>query len=136
MVNKTYLKSPHNYDSQYLNNQFLFHITAPSQPPANFNITVENSTSIRVSWSEIQAIARNGIITQYEVMYEPLETFGGQIAKRSSIVNDSIFTLLLENIQEHVQYNITVRAYTEVGEGPFTSTITVRTPEAGMCELL
>ena len=87
-----------------------------------------------MNWSEVPAIDRNGIITQYEVVYEPLETFGGQIAVRTNITDDSTFGILLENLQEYVQYNITVRAYTQVGEGPFSPTITIRTSEAGKCK--
>ena len=86
-----------------------------------------------MNWSEVPAIDRNGIITQYEVRYEPLETFGGQLAERTNITNNSTFEILLENLQEYVQYNITVRAFTQVGEGPFSPTITFRTREAGKC---
>ena len=84
-----------------------------------------------MSWSEVPAIDRNGIITQYEVLYVPLETFGGQIVSRNCRVNGSIFELFLQDLQEYIQYNITVRSYTVAGDGPFSPTITVRTPEAG-----
>ena len=86
-------------------------------------------------WSEVPAIDRNGIITQYEVMYDPLETSGGQLTTRINITDNSTFEVLLENLQEYVQYNIIVRAYTQVGEGPFSPTITIRTREAGKCRL-
>ena len=111
----------------------LSSITAPSSPPSRVNATVESATSIQVNWSEVPAIDRNGIITQYEVRYEPLETFGGQLAERTNITNNSTFEILLENLQEYVQYNITVRAFTQVGEGPSSPTITFRTREAGKC---
>ena len=106
------------------------HYTDPSAPPADVGATAESSTSIRVSWEEVPAIDRNGIITQYEVMYEPLETFGGQISTQTmTIMNTSI---LLQNLQEYVEYSITVRAYTSVGEGPFSPPMIVRTIEDGM----
>ena len=88
-----------------------------------------------MNWSEVSAIDRNGIITQYEVMYEPLETFGGQLAARTNITDNSTFEILLENLQEYVQYDIRVRAYTQIGEGPFSPTITFRTREAGKCRM-
>ena len=113
----------------------LASFTAPSSPPSGVNATVESSTSIQVIWSEVPSIDRNGIITQYEVMYDPLETFGGQLTTRINITDDSTFEVLLENLQQYFQYNITVRAYTQVGEGPFSPTITIRTREAGKCRL-
>ena len=89
-----------------------------------------------MNWSEVPAIDRNGIITQYEVVYEPLETFGGQLVTRTNITDNSTFEILLENLQEYVQYNIRVRAYTQVGDGPFSSTITIRTSQAGKRRLV
>ena len=69
-------------------------------------------------------------------MYDPLETFGGQLAARTNMTDtNSTFEILIENLQEYVQYNITVRAYTQVGEGPFSPNITFRTREAGKCRL-
>ena len=94
------------------------------------------STSIQVNWEEVPVIDQNGIITQYEVMYEPLETFDGQIATQSISMNASIFEVLLKNLQEYVEYNIVVRAYTSVGEGPFSTALTVRTLEDGGFVLL
>ena len=108
-------------------------LTAPSSPPSNINVTTESSTSIRVSWSEVPSIHRNGMITQYGVMYEPLETFGYETVTSVNITDNSTLEILLHNLQEYVQYNITVRAFTSVGEGPFSSVITVRTLEDGEC---
>ena len=113
----------------------LSSIAAPSSPPSTVNATVESSTSIRVIWGEVPAIDRNGIITQYEVMYEPLETFGQLAARTNMTDTNSTFEILIENLQEYVQYSITVRAYTQVGEGPFSPNITFRTREAGKCRL-
>ena len=89
-----------------------------------------------MTWSGVPAIDRNGIITQYEVVYEPLETFGGQLVTRTNMTDNSTLEVLLENLQEYVQYNIRVRAYTETGEGPFSSAIIISTLEAGKCRLL
>ena len=85
-----------------------------------------------MSWSEVPAINRNGIITQYEVVYEPLETFGGTLAARITTTNATTFTVLLNDLQEFVDYKIRVRAHTSVAEGPFSTSITVQTHEDGM----
>ena len=82
-----------------------------------------------MSWREVPAIDRNGIITQYDVMYEPLETFGKQLTTNINIINASLFEFILEDLEEYVLHNITVRAYTVIGEGPYSSIITIRTLE-------
>ena len=94
-------------------------------------MTTESSTSIRVSWGEVPAIDRNGIITQYVVVYEPLETFGGQVATMTVHIDASTFELLLNNLEEYVVYNITVQAGTEVGLGVASTPISIQTDEDG-----
>ena len=100
-------------------------LTAPASPPQNVMAMVESSTTIRVSWEEVPAIDRNGEITVYEVQYEPLETFGGQIS--TSTVNTAMLSILLTDLQEYVEYNISVRAYTSAGPGPYSDPVTEMT---------
>ena len=91
-----------------------------------------SSTSIRVSWEEVPAIDQNGIITTYEVRYQPLMTFNRTLMTMSVLIEDpTTMSIALENLMEYVQYNISVRAGTRVGEGPFSPEITERTNEDG-----
>ena len=60
----------------------------------------------------------------YEVQYDPLETFKGQISTET--VNITACTLLT-GLEEYVEYNISVRAYTSVGPGPYSRRVTERT---------
>ena len=116
---------------------FMLHNTlsvpVPSAPPANVTATALSSTQILVSWDEVPFGERNGDITHYEVMYNPLDSFEGGIENGSvTTVNRSI---LLEELEEYVTYNISVRAQNSVGVGPFSVPILVTTPENGMCTL-
>ena len=86
--------------------------------PGNVVVDTLNSTAINISWEVIPLISRNGIITEYEVLYEPLETFEWRLL--SNQLNSSDIFLLLNNLQESVEYNISVRAYTSVGPGPYS----------------
>ena len=86
-------------------------------------------TSISAVWEEIPPIDRNGIITVYEVLYVPFETFDGAIS--ANIVNTTDLSYLLESLQEYVSYNISVRAYTRVGSGPYSLPVDNQTSEAG-----
>ena len=82
-----------------------------------------------VSWDEVPAVDRNGLITVYEVLYEPLETFEGFITSDS--INTTDMMLLLTDLQEFVAYSISVRAYTSEGPGPYSEEITEMTLENG-----
>ena len=73
---------------------------------------------------------QNGIIILYEVQYEPLMTFGGQLMTMA--MNTSNTSIVLGGLQEYVEYNISVRAYTIVGPGPFSPGVDNRTFEDGM----
>ena len=92
---------------------------------------VVSSTSIMVTWDLVSAIDQNGIITMYEVQYEPLETFGGQIQTQTVNVAAPMMSVTLTSLQEFVNYNISVRAFTSVGEGPYSPGVAEMTPEDG-----
>ena len=72
---------------------------------------------------------QNGIIILYEVQYEALMTFGGELMTMA--MNTSSTSIVLGGLQEYVEYNITVRAYTIVGPGPFSPGVDNRTFEDG-----
>ena len=108
--------------------------TAPANPPINIVTSSPSSTAINVRWEEVPSIDRNGIIVVYEVCYQSLETFSGTIMKK--VVNVSELFLELTDLEEFVEYNISVRAYTSQGPGPFSDNITQMTQEDGMFIML
>ena len=91
--------------------------------------TTISSTEILVNWDEVPAIDQNGVIILYDVQYEPLMTFDG--ALMTMTMNTSNTSIVPGELQEYVQYNITVRAYTSVGPGPFSPGVDNRTFEDG-----
>ena len=94
-------------------------------------VMVLSSTEIMVSWDVVPPIDQNGIITMYEVQYEPLETFGGQIQTQTTNVTALMMSATLTDLEAFVNYTISVRAYTSVGEGPYSEDITVTTQQNG-----
>ncbi len=83
-----------------------------------------------MNWNPVPQIDQNGIIILYEIRYDPLETFGGQIATGyENTTSGSELMITLEDLQEYVEYNVSVRAYTSVGAGPFSDGIVRRTEE-------
>ncbi len=113
------------------------YLSVPSSSPINVTIISVSLNSIGVMWEDVPEIEENGVIIAFEILYIPLETFNGKLV--SELVNTSASnrTITLSNLQEYVFYNISVRAYTSVGVGPFSSFITQRTSEdSKFCEVL
>ena len=84
---------------------------------------------ILVSWTDVPDTDQNGVITMYEVMYEPLMTFGGVL--NITTVNTTNLSITVSELEEYVEYNISVRAYTNDGAGPYSVGTVVRTLEDG-----
>ena len=89
---------------------------------------VISPTEIAMSWNEVIPIDQNGIIIMYEVDYQPAQLFNGPMTV--DVMNTTNTNILLTNLQESVQYNITVRAYTRIGPGPFSNHVLSFTQEA------
>ena len=82
-----------------------------------------------MTWEEVLAIDRNGIIVNYEVQLEPLQ-FTGEL--ETEAINTPSLSASISGLEEYVEYNISVRAYTSVGPGPYSDPVTERTSEDGM----
>ena len=83
--------------------------------------------NITVMWEEVLPIDQNGVITMYQVLYQPLETFGGPIGPLT--VNVTELTADLTDLEEYANYIISVRAFTSAGEGPYSDGAIVLTNE-------
>jgi hypothetical protein len=101
----------------------------PASPPGNITTIILSPISISVMWEEIPVFDQNGIIIAYEILYEPLDTFDGLIGIEA--VNTTNTLITISDLQEFTGYNISVRAYTSAGLGPYSDIITDMTPEDG-----
>ncbi len=110
-------------------NELWHFTTAPTSPPDNVMVMVVSSTAIMVTWDMVPAMNRNGIITVYEVQYEPLEMFDDTTLTVN--MSGSATMTCLTGLQEFVDYDISVRAYTSEGEGPYSTVVTEMTAEDG-----
>ena len=72
-------------------------------------------------------IDQNGIITHYEVRIEPAQF---QSVKYEN-VSGSELVVVVDELEEFVKYNFTVRAYTIAGPGPLSVITTSTTDQAG-----
>ena len=100
----------------------------PASAPVDVRATNQSSTSILVTWGQVPAIDRNGIIISYDVEYTQ-DTYPAAPTIQNRTVNDTM--VILTGLQEYVVYSIRVRASTIVGSGPFSENVTEQTQEAG-----
>ena len=106
------------------------YLTVPAEPPQNVSATALSSTEIEVSWEEVPYCDQNGVITMYEIEYEPLEC---DLIIEYINTTGPVLMVNLTGLEEYVEYDITVRAYTSEGPGPYSHPpVTERTLEDGM----
>ena len=108
-------------------------LLGPKSAPIDLTAMASSPTSIAVMWGEVLPRDQNRVITTYEVVYTALETFGGVAETNAVNVSGSNMSVDLTGLHEYVNYTISVRAFTDVGAGPYTDTVTELTHEAGMC---
>ena len=100
---------------------------APASAPHNLTSATINATAIRVQWEAVPEIDQNGQIISYEVRVDP-----GVFQDLSYVnVSGSELVLVVDGLEEIVEYNFTVRAYTIAGPGPFSAFTTSTTDQAG-----
>ena len=99
-------------------------LSEPDGAPQNVTGQNTSSTSILVSWEEVQAELRNGIITGYNITYQSLTENDNGFLQASP--NDHLANLT--GLKEFVEYNISVVAFTVKGDG-LPSVIVVRTDQ-------
>ena len=95
----------------------LFSNPGPATPPQHVRAIARSSTKIMGIWEEVLPHDQNGIITNYEVQFVPL--YFTNILDSDSINTTDLF-IVISGLQEYVEYNVSVRAYTSVGPSPFT----------------
>ena len=105
----------------------LFLFTAPAAAPQNPSSTTLNANTIQVQWEEVPAIERNGIITFYEVRVDPAQF---QNVRYENELGSEL-VLVVDGLEEFVEYSFTVRAYTIAGPGQFSVITTSTTNQAG-----
>ena len=83
-----------------------------------------SSTSISVSWEEVQPDLRNGIITGYNITYQSQTEYDNGFVTAGPDDRQANLT----GLKEFVDYNISVVAFTVKGVGPPNFTV-VRTDQ-------
>ncbi|CAH3116195.1 unnamed protein product [Pocillopora meandrina] len=107
---------------------------APSVGPDSVSTSQVNKTTFNISWEPLQREESHGKVTLYEVKAIFLKK--GNLHKRSVIyspsVNTSVTFVVLSDLELCSRYNVSVRAYTAEGSGPYGEPLELETsrPEA------
>lgn len=110
----------------------FFSSSAPSAPPQNVECTSLSSTSIRVSWVAPPVSSRNGALTRYSMAYQAV---AGEDTSRHVVDNipPNVSSWEIKDLEKWTEYRVWVRAHTDVGAGPESPPVIVRTDEDGKC---
>ncbi|XP_042319834.1 receptor-type tyrosine-protein phosphatase F isoform X6 [Sceloporus undulatus] len=102
--------------------------STPSAPPQEVVCVSTSSTAIRVSWVPPPAQSRNGVITQYSIAYQAVE--GEDITKHVvEGIGHEHSSWEISDLEKWTEYKVWVRAHTDVGPGPESIPVWVRTDE-------
>ena len=93
----------------------------PNSGPAKVFSAYVNKTTLNISWAPLPREQSNGGIILYNVKKELLSR--GTRQKRSPLSSKTVNTtekfILLSGLLLCAQYQVSVRAYTKVGPGPY-----------------
>lgn len=89
----------------------------------------EDSTSIRVTWSPPPEDKQHGDIMYYKIYF--LENDPDALTKEVTISNPNTREYVIDQLRKWTEYKIWVLSGTQVGDGPHTDPITIRTEEDG-----
>ena len=116
------------YTSKMFYNIYSTPSTAPSNSTQNVRVTAVFPRAMTIEWDEVPPIHQNGKITKDEIRIEPKQTFDGLISTKTVNTSDgSVLLMVITDLEECVEYCITVRAHNSAGPGPYSDPITART---------
>ena len=108
---------------------FLFPLLEPSVGPDNVSFAELNGTTYNISWAPVIREKSYGKVILYDVKEELLSR--GKRRKRSPInsrtVNTTATFVVLYDLPLCSQYNVSVRAYTKAGPGPYSQPMVLET---------
>ncbi|XP_051929770.1 protein tyrosine phosphatase receptor type Fa isoform X4 [Hippocampus zosterae] len=106
--------------------------TTPSAPPQDVRLLSLSSTSIQVSWEAPPAATGTyddaTAVTGYSLTYHALAREDAQRHQVLAIGAD-VRSFVLEGLEKWTEYTVWVRALTDVGPGPASPPVSVRTQE-------
>lgn len=102
----------------------LLPYTAPTAPPRDFHVSAINTSSVEVVWDLPLYNSRGGIILGYKLFIIPAS---GGVERTIDISDNSTDVYIVSGLNRATSYRFSVLAYTRVGDGPRSITLTIAT---------
>ncbi|XP_031430443.1 protein tyrosine phosphatase receptor type Fa isoform X9 [Clupea harengus] len=102
--------------------------STPSAPPQEVHLLSLTSTSIKVSWTAPPAASRHGNIVRYSLAYQAA---AGEDTERHEVpdIPADASSHVLDGLEKWTEYQVWVRAHTDVGPGPESPGARIKTKE-------
>ena len=111
----------------------VIHFNSAPSSPVGLRVvdSLTSSQSLAVAWTE--PLMPNGIIESYDVKYRGISTVNTVSSNfyQVQIMSVNSTMAVLQSLVPFSVYNISVRAYTGAGPGPFSEEISTATLEEG-----
>ncbi|KAL0966555.1 hypothetical protein UPYG_G00296690 [Umbra pygmaea] len=104
--------------------------STPSAPPQEVQLSSLSSTSLKVSWVAPPAASRHGAIVAYTVSYQATGSTSEDLELHHvTDIGADVTSFVLEGLEKWTEYQVWVRAHTDVGPGPESPAVRIRTKE-------
>uniref|UniRef100_A0A8C7KJ68 Receptor-type tyrosine-protein phosphatase F n=1 Tax=Oncorhynchus kisutch TaxID=8019 RepID=A0A8C7KJ68_ONCKI len=104
--------------------------STPSAPPQEVHLSSLSSTSLKVSWVAPPAASRHGAIVAYTVSYQSTGSASEDPERHDvSGIGADASSYVLEGLEKWTEYQVWVRAHTDVGPGPESAPVRIKTKE-------
>ena len=110
---------------EYMYYIIMYFLSAPTGVPRNLTYAITSRYAI-FDWRQIDCIERNGVITNYTVVFQEQ---GGAVIPSEVNVMDRTFTA--SGLTPHTNYIFRVAGVNSNGTGPYSKAIMVMTEEDG-----
>ena len=118
---------------EYVNFPFICLITTvPTAPPENFTLKVLGPRTVLVTWRPPTFEEQNGVIITYSIVFVEVTSNTTLMYQQEGNYTE----LTVDELHPYYEYNCSMFAATQVGNGPFTDSVTIRTFEDGMNNFL
>ena len=102
---------------------YLLYCTAPDSPPTNLvNVSI-GAFGVDIQWNRIRFLNENGPEFLYQISYTSmggLDTFNITTSKNTATIG---------NLKPFIVYAIAVSGMNTIGNGPSSTTLTIRTSQ-------
>lgn len=107
----------------------ILFFSVPNAYPQNFVGVASSPRSALFTWEPPSPDKQNGIIVEYLINITAANT--GETFQQSTAEN----SLRIDNLKPYTTYLCIVAASTSAGIGPFSTVLSIQTPEDGKCNI-